>query len=41
LLPSANITVRSCGVFWPAADEAGHSLVNASDHRLVWLDISL
>ena len=41
VLPSANITVRNCGVFWPAEGEVGHDLVSASDHRLVWLDISL
>jgi len=41
VLPSRNIAVRGCGVFWPAQGEEGHHLVNASDHRLVWLDISL
>ena len=41
VLPSADITVLNCGVFWPAGGEAGHDLVSASDHRLVWLDISL
>ncbi len=41
VLPSANITVRNCGVFWPAEGEVGHDLVGVSDHRLVWLDISL
>ncbi len=41
VLPSANITVRNCGVYWPAKGEVGHDLVKASDHRLVWLDISL
>ena len=41
VLPSAGITVLNCGVFWPAGGEAGHNLINASDHRLVWLDISL
>jgi len=41
VLPSANITVRNCGVFWPAEGEVGHDLISASDHRLVWLDISL
>jgi endonuclease/exonuclease/phosphatase family metal-dependent hydrolase len=41
VLPSKNISVSSCGVFWPASDEDGHQLVEASDHRLVWLDISL
>ena len=41
VLPSRNIAVRGCGVFWPAQGEEGHHLVDASDHRLVWLDISL
>ena len=41
LLPSANLEVTACGVFWPAADESGHDLVDASDHRLVWMDIRL
>ena len=41
LLPSRTLTVSGCGVFWPATDEDGHQLVEASDHRLVWLDISL
>jgi endonuclease/exonuclease/phosphatase family metal-dependent hydrolase len=40
LLPSTSLTVIDCGVFWPAEDEAQHSLTDASDHRLVWLDIS-
>jgi endonuclease/exonuclease/phosphatase family metal-dependent hydrolase len=41
VLPSTDITVHDCGVFWPAKGEAGYDLVDASDHRLVWLDISL
>ncbi len=41
VLPSRNITVRGCGVYWPAPGEEGHHLINAFDHRLVWLDISL
>ncbi len=41
VLPSRNIAVRACGVFWPAKGEDGHHLVDVSDHRLVWLDISL
>jgi endonuclease/exonuclease/phosphatase family metal-dependent hydrolase len=41
VLPSADLEVTGCGVFWPAAGEAGHELVHASDHRLVWLDIEL
>ena len=41
LLPSANMKVTGCGVFWPAKGEPGHDLVGASDHRLVWMDIEL
>jgi endonuclease/exonuclease/phosphatase family metal-dependent hydrolase len=39
VLPSANLKVVGCGVYWPAADEPGHDLIDVSDHRLVWLDI--
>jgi hypothetical protein len=39
VLPSGNLKVTGCGVFWPATDEAGHGLIDASDHRLVWLDV--
>lgn len=41
VLPSSGLTVAGCGVFWPTTDEPGHDLVEASDHRLVWLDIKL
>jgi hypothetical protein len=39
LLPARGLTVRGCGVFWPAKSEPEHALVDVSDHRLVWLDI--
>jgi endonuclease/exonuclease/phosphatase family metal-dependent hydrolase len=39
LLPSANLAVAACGVFWPAQDETGYDLTGVSDHHLVWLDI--
>lgn len=39
LLPSTGLNVISCGVFWPAENETGHSLNTISDHHLVWLDI--
>ena len=41
LLPSSRLPVTGCGVFWPALDEVGHEWVEVSDHRLVWLDITL
>ena len=41
LLPASALPTSACGVFWPARGEAGHQWVEVSDHRLVWLDISL
>jgi endonuclease/exonuclease/phosphatase family metal-dependent hydrolase len=38
-LPSSDLEVTGCGVFWPAASQAGHALAAVSDHRLVWVDI--
>jgi hypothetical protein len=39
-LPSRGLTVTDGGVFWPAPGEPGSEAVTASDHRLVWIDIS-
>lgn len=39
VLPSKNLTVIRSGVFWPAQGENGHDWIDASDHRLVWIDI--
>lgn len=46
LLPSRDLTVRDAGVFWPAPDSADAALlafqgVQASRHRLVWVDVEL
>jgi hypothetical protein len=45
LLPSRGLAIRGCGIFWPQQSEDTHQLVHhlvgVSDHRLVWLDISL
>jgi endonuclease/exonuclease/phosphatase family metal-dependent hydrolase len=40
VIPSGNLAVNGCGVFWPAADEPGQELATVSDHHLVWVDIS-
>ena len=40
-LPSANLNVRSSGVFWPKPNETGASLIDATDHRLVWIDLQI
>jgi hypothetical protein len=39
VLPSGGLKVVGCGVFWPAEDQAGHQLIDFSDHRLVWVDV--
>ena len=38
-LPSKSLSVKNAGVFWPKPDEPGGDLVDASDHRMVWIDI--
>lgn len=40
VLPSQNMEIVDGAVFWPASSEPFASLVSASDHRLVWLDIT-
>lgn len=40
-LPSANLNVKSSGVFWPKPNENGASLIDATDHRLVWIDLQI
>ena len=39
VLPSADWTVRDCGVFWPRHAEPLNDEVGASDHRMVWVDL--
>jgi hypothetical protein len=40
VLPSRDLTVRDSGVFWPAPGERGSGWIEASDHRLVWVDLA-
>ncbi len=40
VLPSSNLEVTGCGVFWPASSQTGAGWLDASDHHLVWVDIS-
>ena len=39
VLPSRQLTIAAAGVYWPASDDPGYPLVQASDHRLVWVDV--
>ncbi len=42
VLPSVELEVADSGVFWPTTDEPMAALVQeASDHRLVWVDVVL
>jgi endonuclease/exonuclease/phosphatase family metal-dependent hydrolase len=39
VLPSRTLKVVDSGVFWPQEDGDGRSLIQQSDHRLVWVDV--
>lgn len=39
VLPSTSLPIVASGVFWPKSGERGHDWIDASDHRLVWIDI--
>ena len=41
VLPSMGLEITGAGVFWPAEGEPGAELIDASDHRLVWVDVVL
>ena len=41
VLPSAGLDVVAAGVFWPVDGAPGAALIDASDHRLVWIDVTL
>lgn len=40
VLPSTGFRFLGSGVFWPAPGQPGADLVEASDHRLVWVDLA-
>ena len=39
VIPSRGLTILQAGVFWPTSDNPLHKLIDASDHRLVWVDV--
>ena len=41
VLPSATLETAGAGVFWPEEGEPGAEFIDASDHRLVWIDVAL
>ena len=40
-LPSRELILKDAGVFWPSQRNAEHDLIDASDHRIVWIEIEL
>ncbi len=40
-LPSSNMTVVGSGVFWPKLDAPEYKWTRASDHHLVWVDLTI
>ncbi|GAB4182337.1 MAG: endonuclease/exonuclease/phosphatase family protein [Wenzhouxiangellaceae bacterium] len=41
VLPSSSLEVRGGGVFWPKIDDPAAAWIETSDHRLVWLDVTM
>jgi len=39
VLPSANLQIKSSGVFWLKPGDAGYHWMDASDHHMVWADL--
>jgi endonuclease/exonuclease/phosphatase family metal-dependent hydrolase len=39
VLPSIGWQVKASGVFWPKTGETGHEWLDATDHRMVWVDL--
>ncbi len=40
VLPSVDLEIVAAGVFWPLNDDPLFPLIAASDHRLVWMDVT-
>jgi len=40
VLPSTGFAVKDSGVFWPTPGSTDAAIVDGSDHRLVWIDLT-
>jgi endonuclease/exonuclease/phosphatase family metal-dependent hydrolase len=40
VLPSLGLKVKASGVFWPAPGKAGADWIDATDHHMVWVDLT-
>jgi len=41
VLPSNELEIKSAGVYWPREQQEGADAIQASDHRLVWIDLKM
>jgi len=41
VLPSTGLRLAGSGVYWPESTAPAGTLVTASDHRLVWVDVAI
>ena len=41
VLPDRRIRLRESRVFWPEKDSDDHRLIDASDHRMVWIKVEI
>ena len=41
VLPSRTLPLTAAGIFWPQPADKGHDLISASDHRMVWVEVTL
>ena len=41
VLPSRNFKILKAGVFWPSSGNQDRKLIDASDHRMVWIEVEL
>jgi hypothetical protein len=41
VLPAKTLKTTAAGIFWPQSTDPGAKLAECSDHRLVWIDVSL
>ena len=40
VIPSKGFVVRGSGVFWPTPDAVGADWIEATDHHMVWMDLT-
>ena len=41
VLPSRDLVLKDTGVFWPSRNDRTSQWVDATDHRMVWIEAEL